>query len=124
MKDESTVLEFGGVAYYIDFEGIDNMLKTNDPDLSSREIEETETETTYINEGITKTVVKTKKYHKSREIDLARYETYRYLLEIILTYIWEYEDDTMGVELGLKDTSLSFKIAFNTLVNYGILKEL
>lgn len=124
MKDESTVLEFGGVAYYIDFEGIDNMLKTNDPDLSSREIEETETETTYINEGITKTVVKTKKYHKSREIDLARYETYRYLLEIILTYIWEYEDDTMGVELGLKETSLSFKIAFNTLVNYGILKEL
>jgi hypothetical protein len=30
----------------------------------------------------------------------------------------------MGVELGLKDTPLSFKMAFNTLVNYGILKEL
>ena len=124
MEDESTVLKFGGVAYYIDLDGVDNMLKTADPDLESKEMEESETETTYINGGIEKTTVKTKKYHKRREVDLARYETYRYLLEIVLTNIEEESDSIMGVELGLKDTPLSFKMAFNTLINYGILKEL
>lgn len=121
---EETILKFGGIAYYVDFDGIDNMLKTGDPDLESKEMEEVETETTYINGGIEKTIVKTKTYHKSREVDLARYETYRYLLEILITHNDEDSDDLMGVELGLKTSPLPFKIAFNTLVNYGILKEL
>jgi hypothetical protein len=123
MEDEDIILEFGGVAYYIDFDGIDNILKTDDPDLVSKEIEENETETTYINGGIEKTKVNTRTYHKGREVDLSKYETYRTLLEILLTYN-ESDDDSLGVERSLSKTPLPFRIAFNTLVKYGILKSL
>ena len=121
--EEDIVLEFGGVAYYIDFDGIDNILKSGDPDLDSKDIEETETETTYVNGGVEKTTIKTRGYHKGREVDLARYETYRTLIEILLTYNEE-DDGSLGVERGLIKTPLPFKIAFNTLVKYGILREL
>ena len=123
MEDEDIILEFGGVAYYIDFDGIDNILKTDDPDLVSKEIEESETETTYINGGIEKTKVNTRTFHKGREVDLSKYETYRTLLEILLTYN-ESDDDSLGVERSLSKTPLPFRIAFNTLVKYGILKSL
>lgn len=124
MEEEDIVLEFGGLSYYVDFNGIDNMLKSEDPDLESKDIEETETETTYINGGLEKTIVKTRGYHKGREVDLARYETYRMLIEILLTYNEESEDGVLGIERSLSKTPLSFKIAFNTLVKYGILKAL
>lgn len=123
MEEEDIILEFGGVAYYIDFDGIDNMLKSDDPDLESKNVEETETETTYINGGVEKTKVNTRTYHKGREVDLSRYETYRTLLEILLTYN-ESDDDALGVERSLSKTPLPFRIAFNTLVKYGILKSL
>jgi len=120
---EEILLEFGGVAYYIDFEGIDNILKSADTDLDAKDVEETETETTYINGGVEKTIVSTRNYHKGREVDLARYETYRSLMEILLTYNEE-DDASLGVERALLKTPLPFKIAFNTLVKYGVLKEL
>ena len=43
---EDIILEFGGIAYYIDFDGLENILKP-DADLESGEIEESETKTTY-----------------------------------------------------------------------------
>ena len=44
-------------------------------------------------------------------------------LEIILTYNEEV-DDAMGLERALVDTTIPFKVAFNTLLNYEILKEI
>lgn len=123
MEEEDIILEFGGVAYYIDFDGIDNMLKSDDPDLAPKEVEETETETTYINGGVEKTKVNIRTYHKGREVDLSKYETYRTLFEVLLTYN-ESDDDSLGVERSLSKTPLPFRIAFNTLVKYGILKSL
>lgn len=120
---EEILLEFGGVAYYIDFDGIDNILKSGDPDLDAKDVEETETQTTYINSAIEKSVITTRNYHKGREVDLARYETYRSLIEILLTYNEE-DDASLGVERALLKTPLPFKVAFNTLVKYGVLKEL
>lgn len=119
---EETILEFGGIAYYIDFDGLENILKS-DPDLEQKDIKETETKTTYIQGGVEKTEITERSYYKGREIDISRYETYRTLIEILLTYNEE-SDDTLGPEKALHSTPLPFKIAFNTLVRYGILKEL
>ena len=65
----------------------------------------------------------TKKFQKGKEIDMTRYEMVRMLFEVVLTYDVEM-DDTLGVELGLSSASLPFKLSFNTLINYGIIKEL
>ena len=119
---EEIILEFGGIAYYLDFDGIENMLKVNS-DLKSDDIDETETTNTYIQGGLQKTEVTVRKYNKGKEIDISKYETYRSLIEILLTY-HEESDDSLGTERALSGASLPFKIAFNTLVKYGILKEL
>lgn len=123
MENEDILLEIAGVVYYIDFDNIEKILTSTDSDLEAKEMEETETKTTYINGGIEKTEITTKKYHKGREVDLSRYETYRTLLEILVTNNEEL-DTSMGLELGMKSAPLSFKVAFNTLVKYGILKQL
>jgi hypothetical protein len=119
---EEIILEFGGIAYYLDFDGLENILKP-DADLESGEIEETESKVTYIQGGVEKTEMIVKKYHKGKEIDISKYETYRTLLEILLSYNEE-SDDTLGLERGLNSTPLPFKIAFNTLVKYKVLREL
>ena len=82
---EDIILEFGGVAYYIDFDSLKNILYS-DEKFESNEIEETETTTTYIQGGVEKTEVIIRKYPRIREIDIPRYETYRALIEILLTY--------------------------------------
>jgi predicted metal-dependent hydrolase len=123
MNSEDIVLEIGGVAYYIDFDNIEKILTSTDADLEAKEMEETETETSYFNGGVEKTVIKVKQYHKGREVDLSRYETYRMMIEILLTYNEEL-DDALGLEVAIQGAPLSFKIAFNTLVRYGILKQL
>ena len=60
---------------------------------------------------------------KNKEINIATYETLRMFLEIVLTYHDE-SDDTLGADRALLGTPLSFKIAFNTLLKHGIIKEL
>jgi hypothetical protein len=123
MNNEDIVLEIAGVAYYIDFDNIEKILTSVDPDLEARNIEDIETRVTNLNGGVEKTEIITKKYHKGREVDLSRYETYRMLIEILLTYNEE-TDDALGIEIAMQNAPLSFKIAFNTLVKYGILKQL
>lgn len=123
MNSEDIVLEIAGVAYYIEFDNIEKILTSTDSDLEARDVEELETKITNINGGVERTEITTKKYHKGREVDLSRYETYRMLIEILLTYHEEL-DDALGLEVAMQNAPLSFKIAFNTLVRYGILKQL
>lgn len=119
---EEILLEFGGISYYIDFDGLNNILKT-DPELEQKEAKETETKTTHIQGGVEKTEIVERTYYKGLEIDISRYETFRALLEILLTYNDD-TDTTLGPERALKDSPLPFKLAFNTLVKYEILKQL
>ena len=119
---DEILLEFGGISYYIDFDGLNNILKT-DPVLEQKEAKEVETKTTYIQGGVEKTEIVERTFYKGLEIDISRYETFRALLEILLTYNEE-SDTTLGAERALNDASLPFKLAFNTLVKYGVLKQL
>jgi len=121
MMDE-ILLEFGGIVYYIDFDGLSKLV-TYEDSTSSDETVEQETKTTNINGGTEKVEATIRKYPRGREIDISKYETYRTMLEILLTSVDE-SDDALGPERGLKSTSLAFKIAFNTLVQYGVLKQL
>jgi hypothetical protein len=123
MNNDDILLEVAGVAYYIDFDNIEKMLTSIDSDLEAKDIEDTITKTINTNGAIERVEIETRKYHKGREVDLSRYETYRTLLEIVLSYNDD-SDDALGLEMSMKDAPISFKIAFNTLVKYGILKQL
>jgi hypothetical protein len=125
-ESDEILLDFGGVAYYIDFNGLENLLRSGDPELEAKTLRETETETTNLVGGVEKVVTTIKERHKPREVDISKYETYNHLLDILMAfeYTADSDEDYLGVEGTLKKTPLPFKIAFNTLVHYGVLKTL
>jgi hypothetical protein len=55
-----------------------------------------------------------------REVNAAKYDILRTMLDVVLD-VTEEIDETLGAEMGLEKSSLSFKI-FNTLYEYGIIK--
>jgi len=59
---------------------------------------------------------------RSREIDAAKYESIRCFLEVVLIYNEEV-DDALGIDRAFLEAPMSFKLAFNTLLDYDIIVE-
>ena len=118
------MIEFGGVIYYIDMDALDKALvpKGYKP---TDEIKNTYVKT-YINEegiitGKEETVEST---IRGKEIDGPKYEIFRTMIELLLDFQDEDEEDaSLGAERALSKKPLSYQLAFNTLYNYGILKD-
>lgn len=116
------MIEFGGVVYYIDIDALQKVctpkgLKATD------KVTTKDTKVVTNEEGV---VVGTETIESERErgmdIEVVKYDTIRLLLETIIDYNEEV-DDTTGAERALEKTDIAFKLAFNTLYNYGIIKE-
>ena len=62
---------------------------------------------------------------RGKEIDGPKYEILRAMIQVMIDFELETEesDTSLGADRALDKKSLSYKIAFNTLYNYGILKE-
>ena len=90
------MVEIFGKNYYIDIDGITDKCKTGN-------------------------TIKDEDNNETLEVNIFKYEIIKMCLERILN---DYEDvdEEIGV-FGQKDTSISFKIAFNTLIKNEILKE-
>ena len=104
-EDEKTYLEFGGEYVYIDFDEITNVIKLEPPK------EETTSE---LNEIIPPS------QYGNITIDVIKWEMINKMIDTILDDLSE-EDPTLGRK-NLDKLPVSFKIAYNTLLNYNILK--
>jgi hypothetical protein len=60
---------------------------------------------------------------RTPEVSAAKYDFLRLLLEIVMDDDPDETDATLGPDRILDKTPLSYRIAFNTLLKYGILKE-
>jgi hypothetical protein len=116
------MIEFGGVLYYIDLDAFENAISSQK---ASKE------DAVFSTEIITKTdgngnIEYEKKVVTSgpnvKEVDITKFEIIRNLLDVILDYDDE-SDTSLGADRALEKTSLSYKLAFNTLFEYGIIKE-
>jgi len=114
-----TMIEFGNVFYSIDLDAYENAIKIKDSDPT-----ETVTKTSYNQDGeiVTKEVLETRK-ERTLEVDSTKYELIRALLEVVLDDVEDDMDDSLGSDRALAKRPLSYRIAFNTLLTYGILKE-
>lgn len=120
---EENYLDFGGITYYVDLSALDEVL-TIDGNISPKTVVDTVETITYDKKGeVASTEVSKTTTTKNKEINIATYETLRMFLEIVLTYNDE-SDDTLGADRALLNAPLSFKIAFNTLLKHGIIKEI
>jgi hypothetical protein len=115
------MLNIAGVNYVFNFNNLDDLLTLENK--SPRKTEEVKIKEIYgkDNKLISKEVT-TKIFDKPKEIDLTKYEIIKALIEIILTYNDDF-DDALGFNRALNSAPLSFKISFNTLIEYGIIKE-
>lgn len=116
------MLEFGNVTYYIDLSKLDNIIYINDN--KNKTIKTVEKKT--VKDGANNLIGIEEIEHiheRGKEIDPAKYEVIRLLLETVIDFIDEDLDTSLGADRALEKTPLQFKLAFNTLYNYGIITE-
>jgi hypothetical protein len=117
------MVEFGGIIYYIDLDAYDKLirkpLKKDD-----KYVIETHRKTYLDGEGkVVSIELNEQSTERIGEVNAAKYDIVRTMIDVILDIEADDLDDTMGAERGLEKGALSFKVAFNTLYHYGILKE-
>tara|TARA_R110000772_G_scaffold17946_1_gene49804 strand:- start:48462 stop:48821 length:360 start_codon:yes stop_codon:yes gene_type:complete len=116
-------LEVGNKTFVIDFDKIENILVL-DKDYSGKVTTSSEISEDFDKGGnlIGKTV-KTYITPHNKEYDSSKYDILRLMFEVLLTDDRVY-DDTLGFDRAMQESPISTKISFNTLIGYGILKEM
>ena len=104
---DNILLEVGGKEYYIDVDALSACISVEKKSLVGSDNEEIHKKIE--NEG-------------GLQIDVAKYEIYRDLLNTVLTTN-EIFDEKLGVA-GLNSLQIPFKLSFNTLLIKRIIKEL
>jgi len=118
------MIELFGEVYYIDFEELDKILLLNNTEkngvskITTKDI----TEETDPKGELLSTITTVREHIKHKEIDGVRFEIIRNFISDIGDENYE-EDPKLG-DSSLEKTSIRFKLAFNTLLAYDILKKL
>ena len=116
------MIDFGGTIYYIDIAAFDKQVEPVGQKATDI-VTETNVNTTKNQQGeITLTEEHKSSHLRGKELDPARFHILTNMLEIIIDYDDEI-DTSLGVERAFDSTSFAFRLAFNTLYNYGIIKE-
>lgn len=116
------MLDIGGSTFIVDLNKLSELL-TDDESLKSQTVTEKEVlEVRNEKNELVSTETTTRTYNKGKEIDASRYDLFRMFFEVLLTYNEEF-DDTLGFDRAMQRATLPFKITFNTLLEYGVLKE-
>jgi hypothetical protein len=116
------MIEFGGILYFIDVDALENTIKVKGSDPKELMVDTTTT-SHYDSTGLlTHSEVTKISTERGREIDATKYDLLRMCIEVLIDYNDD-TDDTLGADRALEKTPLAYKLAFNTLLNYGILKD-
>lgn len=115
------MIKLFGELYYVDFEELDSFLAFDD----HKDKVETKKVVEKINsDGTTDRWFTTKEHIKHKEINGVKFELIRGFISDLGDEQNETEEDPMLGRNSLEKTSIRFKLAFNTLTAYGILKKL
>lgn len=120
------MLEFGDKTYVLDIDVYSSVL-TLAPKEGESETRLTKTTQTYLDEKgeITSSTVTETEEERGSLIDSNKSDLLRTLVDtVFMSGEGEDSDDTLGSEHALKNAGVDFKIAFNTLIAYKILKEI
>jgi hypothetical protein len=116
------MFEIDDELYYIDFLAIEKVLNmNNDSNPTGGLVKETETETFKGQGGeVISQKISEREFYRSKEVDGFRYQTIQNMLEIVLMEPIDSEEETVK-KSGLDGRDSSFKMAWNTLIMYGII---
>lgn len=116
------MIEFGGVMYYIDIDALSKVISPIGVKPTDKIVETKVKTIKNPNGDIIKTITSEFSAERGKEIDATKYDIIRLMIETLIDYDEE-TDASLGVDRALEKTPLSYKLAFNTLYNNGILKE-
>lgn len=119
------MFEVNGYIYFINFSAIDKLMNLgNDENPTGKMVEEVRSKLMLNDETGELRVVEqdTNKYYRSREVDPIKYSIIQQMLNIVMPedYIGE-DDDVEDKPSSSDEQSSGYKLAFNTLLMYGII---
>jgi hypothetical protein len=117
------MIAFGGTVYVLDMDKLTKAVSSDDTNASSETVDTVTKVYLDANGAESASEVLSTVRERGREIDSIKYDLMRTLIEVLLDGNEE-ADESLGVDRALDSAPLSFKIAFNTLLQYGILKEI
>ena len=115
------MIEFGDTTFYIDINQLDKIVsknnnkKTDKKSVQLKKVFDSDGNVSYTEELTT--IIE-----EEGEINPVKFEIINLMLDVVMATKDEM-DTSLGVERALENTDLPFKIAFNTLYNYNIIKE-
>lgn len=112
MENDNLLLEIGGKELYFDIDKLSDVVK-----IENKVIDNVMIKKESIDNGDDDIMDES-----AIQIDITKYELYREMIATILGYMDEI-DDKMG-SVALNKTNIPFKMAYNTLLMKGIIKEL
>lgn len=116
------MIEFGGVMYYIDINALTKVITPVGVKPTDKIVETNVKKIVDVSGQTNKIITSEYSVDRGREIDGPKYEIIRLMIETLIDYDEE-TDTSLGVDRALEKTPLSYKLAFNTLYENGILKE-
>jgi hypothetical protein len=114
------MIEFGGIYYYIDLDTLEKII-TIQPEEGEYHTSIETTTKTFVDGTIETTTVQAS-LPKMKELDAAKYDIIRNCIDIILDSD-DQGDSALGAESALEQMPMAYKVAFNTLYKYEIIKE-
>jgi hypothetical protein len=112
MENDNLLLEIGGKELYFDIDKLSDVVK-----IENKVVDNVIIKKESIDNGDDDIMDES-----AIQIDITKYELYREMIATILGYMDEI-DDKMG-SVALNKTNIPFKMAYNTLLMKGIIKEL
>jgi hypothetical protein len=116
------MIEFGGVFYSLNLDAFSKAIKLGDSKPNDKITFKT-VETTTIQDSSDSVKITESTSERGFEVDSAKYELIKTMIEIIMDDVDIDADDTLGADRAFDKFNLSYRIAFNTLLSYGILVE-
>ena len=113
------MLEFGNKTFFIDIDALEKYVTMNpDP---------TDVETTLLESfdgggNLISRTISTTNPSKDKTINLPKYETIRYFIDVLTDFFNVEMDETLGADRALDGLSFSHKLVINTLLKNGIIK--
>ena len=116
------MIEYGGVYYYLDINAFDKAVTTPNNKPKEKVTQSDKKIVTNEDGKVVGTEVLERVRERGKEIDAPKYDILRMMVEVLIDSDDE-ADTTLGADRALEKTPLSYKLAFNTLIEYGILRE-
>lgn len=119
------MFEIDGSFYFINFIAIDKLMNLGEEyNATGKMITDTRTRSV-LDEDTGKLKVieeETNNYYRSKEVNTLKYGIIQQMIDIIMPDVFDPENDEERVNPNTSEPSIAYKIAFNTLLMYGIIE--